>query len=314
MIEFEKPNIECVENDENANYGKFVCEPLERGYGMTLGNSLRRVLLSSLPGAAITGIKIDGIQHEFTSIPNIVEDVVEIILNLKSIRFKKHNLEPATITLKYKGAGEITAADIKTGSDLEVINKDQHIATASSGADLSITMTVENGRGYNSSEMNKKEDADINYLPIDSIFTPVKKVNYNVENTRVGNKVDYDKLIIEVWTDGSITPASALSLAATVTMGHLEVFKELSSISDGVNVMLEVEEEKENEILTQPIEDLELTKRPLNCLRIQAISTIGQLVSYTRKEVSEFKNLGKKSLEEIDERLKANEIWYKDEE
>lgn len=314
MLEFETPSVECIKRDSEGTYAKFVCEPLERGYGMTLGNSLRRVLLSSLPGAAITGIKIEGIQHEFTNIPNIVEDVMEIILNLKSVRFRKFDDEVETVTLKFKGAGEIKASEIKTGSSLEIVNKDLHIATASKGANLNITMFVENGRGYNSVEMNKKDNVDINFLPIDSIFTPVKKVNYSVENTRVGNRVDFDKLIIEIWTDGSITPEDAISLASRVTISHLEVFKKLSDYSKDKKIMLDPITESVKEFVDGFIEDLELNRRPLNCLRINNVKKISDIITKTRTEVSEFKNLGKKSLLEIDDALKKKNLWYKDEE
>jgi len=229
MIEFEKPNIECLVDDRINNYGKFVCEPLERGYGITLGNALRRVLLSSLPGAAITGVKIEGVQHEFTTIPNIVEDVMEIILNLKSVRFKMDTQEPKKLTLKHKGAGVITAGDIKTVDGIEVLNKDLVIATASEGANLVMELTVEKGRGYNTVERNKKENEDINYIAIDSIFTPVKKVNYVIENTRVGDRTDYDRLVLEVWTDGSLTTEESISLAAKIMIKEIKTVRDLIS-------------------------------------------------------------------------------------
>ena len=227
MIEFEKPNIVCSETDDKRNYAKFICEPLERGYGMTIGNSLRRILLSSLPGAAITSIKLDGVLHEFSTIKGIVEDVPELIVNLKNVRLKVTDNEEKIIRIVHKGAGEITAGDIETDGTVEVLNKELHIATASAEADLHLEMTVNRGRGYNVADKNKKENSPIDVLPIDSIFTPVKKVNYTVENTRVGQMVDYDKLTIEVWTDGSLKPFEALSLAAKVMVGHLELFIDL---------------------------------------------------------------------------------------
>lgn len=299
MIEFEKPNIASVVVDEENNYGKFECQPLERGYGTTLGNSLRRILLSSLPGAAITGIKIEGIQHEFTTIPNIVEDVMDIILNLKEIRFKYEDDEPKKISLKHKGAGEITAGDIKEVAGLEVLNPEVHIATASAGANLNMELTVERGRGYNTSDKNAKENEDISYLPIDSIFTPVVKVNYSVENTRVGNRVDYDKLIMEIWTDGSITAKEALSYAAKIMSGHLEAFTELSDKVNDKEIMVETKIDNNEELLELKVDELALTKRPLNCLRIQEVKTLEDLISYSIEEISQFKNLGAKSLEEI---------------
>jgi DNA-directed RNA polymerase subunit alpha len=238
MIEFEKPNIECVEADDKRNYAKFICEPLERGYGMTIGNSLRRILLSSLPGAAITSVKIDGVVHEFSTIPGVVEDVPELIVNLKSVRIRVHDNDEKIIRIDHKGAGEVTAADIVTDGTIEILNPELHIATTSENCDLHMEMTVNRGRGYNVAEKNKKENSSIDVLPIDSIFTPVKKVNYTVENTRVGQMVDYDKLTIEVWTDGSLKPFEALSLAAKVMTGHLELFIDLSETAKNTQVMI----------------------------------------------------------------------------
>lgn len=313
MLEFVKPKIKLIDEDKENNYGKFVCEPLERGYGTTLGNSLRRTMLSSLPGAAITGIKIEGIQHEFTCIPNIVEDVVEIILNLKEIRFIKYGEEPIYLELTHKGAGEITAGDIKEVAGIEIINKDKHIATASNGADLKMSLLVENGRGYNTVEDNEKENVDINFLPIDSIFTPIKKVNYQVVPTRVGNKFDYDKLEIEIWTDGSLTAGDALSVASRVLISHFEIFNNLSEFNEGMKVMAEPVKDEQGKLLTTPITDLGFNKRPLNCLRIQMIETLGDLVGYKRSEVKKFKNLGSKSMEEIEEKLKELKLDFKPE-
>ena len=247
MIEFEKPNIECLAINEDESYGKFVCEPLERGYGMTIGNSLRRILLSSLPGAAITSVKIEGVLHEFSSIPNVIEDVPEIIVNLKSVRLKMHENEVKTIKIDFNGEGEVKAGDIITDSSIEILNPDLHIATVAEGGFLHMEMTVDRGRGYNVAEKNKTQNQAIDVLPIDSIFTPVKKVNYQVENTRVGQMVDYDKLTIEVWTDGSLKAYEALSLAAKVMTGHLELFIDLSETAKNTKVMVEkAESERKN--------------------------------------------------------------------
>ena len=303
MIEFEKPNIECLAANDEENYAKFVCEPLERGYGMTIGNSLRRILLSSLPGTAITTIKIDGVVHEFSTIPNVVEDVPEIIVNLKSVRLKSFDNEQKKLKIDFKGEGEVTAGDIITDGTVEVLNKDLHIATVSEGGHLVIEMTVNTGRGYNTAEQNKKEGQDISVLPIDSIYTPVKKVNYSVENTRVGQMVDYDKLVIEVWTDGSLKPYEALSLAAKVMTGHLELFIDLSEAAKNTQVMVEKEESKKEKVLEMTIEDLELSVRSFNCLKRAGIVTVEDLVNKTQSEMMKVRNLGKKSLDEVTNKL-----------
>ena len=281
MIEFERPNIKCLEIDNETNYAKFVCEPLERGYGVTIGNSLRRILLSSLPGAAITSVKIEGVVHEFSTIANVVEDVPEIIVNLKMIRLKLHENEEKTIRIDVKGEGEVKAGDIITDSSVEVLNPDLHIATLSEGAHLQIEMTVDMGRGYNSAEKNKKENQPIDVLPIDSIYTPVKKVNYAVENTRVGQNIDYDKLTIELWTDGSLAPYEALSLAAKVMTSHLELFIDLSETAKNTQVMIEKEENKKEKVLEMSIEDLELSVRSFNCLKRAGISTVEDITNMT---------------------------------
>jgi len=299
MIEFEKPNIECLAINEDESYGKFVCEPLERGYGMTIGNSLRRILLSSLPGAAITSVKIEGVVHEFSSIPNVVEDVPEIIVNLKMVRLKLHENEEKTIRIDVKGEGEVKAGDIITDDSVEVLNPDLHIATLAEGAHLQIEMTAERGRGYNSAEKNKKDNMPINVLPIDSIYTPVKKVNYSVENTRVGQNIDYDKLTIELWTDGGLAPYEALSLAAKVMTGHLELFIDLSETAKNTQVMIEKEENKKEKVLEMSIEDLELSVRSFNCLKRANISTVEDIAKMTESEMMKVRNLGKKSLDEV---------------
>ena len=299
MIEFERPNIKCLEIDNETNYAKFVCEPLERGYGVTIGNSLRRILLSSLPGAAITSVKIEGVVHEFSTIPNVVEDVTEIIVNLKMVRLKLHENEEKTIRIDVKGEGEVTAGDIITDSSVEILNPDLHIATLSEGAHLQMEMTVERGRGYNSAEKNKKENQPLGVLPIDSIYTPVKKVNYAVENTRVGQNIDFDKLTIELWTDGSLAPYEALSLAAKVMTSHLELFIDLSETAKNTQVMIEKEENKKEKVLEMSIEDLELSVRSFNCLKRAGIATVEDITNMTEQEMMKVRNLGKKSLDEV---------------
>ena len=303
MIEFEKPNIECLEVDDAKNYAKFVCEPLERGYGVTIGNSLRRILLSSLPGCAITSVKIDGVLHEFSGIDNVVEDVPDIIMNLKSVRLKFDGNEEKILRIDAKGEGEVLASDIITDGTVEILNPDLHIATVAEGGSLRMEMTADKGRGYNSSEKNKKPNQDISVLPIDSIYTPVKKVNYQVENTRVGQTVDYDKLIIEVWTDGSLKAHEALSLAAKVMTGHLELFIDLSETTKNTQVMIEKEESKKEKVLEMTIEELELSVRSFNCLKRAGISTVEDLTNKTDSEMMKVRNLGKKSLEEVTAKL-----------
>ncbi|CDD16034.1 MAG: DNA-directed RNA polymerase subunit alpha [Clostridia bacterium] len=305
MIEFEKPNIKCLEADDENNYAKFVCEPLERGYGITIGNSLRRILLSSLPGSAITSVKIEGVLHEFTTVPNVVEDVPEIIINLKNVRLKLDKNEEKTLRINFDGPGEVTAGDIETDGSVEVLNPDLHIATVSEGGHLVIEMTADMGRGYNTAEKNKKQEQAIGVLPIDSIYTPVKKVNYSVENTRVGQMVDYDKLTIEVWTDGSLKPYEALSIAAKVMTGHLELFIDLSETAKNTQVMVEKEESKKEKVLEMSIEDLELSVRSFNCLKRAAISTVEDLTNKTEADMMKVRNLGKKSLDEVTNKLHA---------
>ena len=303
MIEFEKPNIKCLEVDEGSNYAKFVCEPLERGYGVTIGNSLRRILLSSLPGSAITSVKIDGVVHEFSTIPNVVEDVPEIIINLKNVRLKLDKNEEKVLRINFKGEGEVTAGDIITDGTVEVLNPDLHIATVSEGGSLIVEMTADMGRGYNTAEKNKKPEQSLGDLPIDSIYTPVKKVNYSVENTRVGQMVDYDKLTIEVWTDGSLKPYEALSLAAKVMTGHLELFIDLSEATKNTQIMIEKEESKKEKVLEMSIEDLELSVRSFNCLKRAGISTVEDLTNKSEADMMKVRNLGKKSLDEVTNKL-----------
>ena len=313
MIEFEKPNIECLEVDDNNNYAKFVCEPLERGYGVTIGNSLRRILLSSLTGCALTSVKIEGVLHEFSSIPNVVEDVPEIIVTLKFVRLKFTENEEKVMRINFKGEGEVTAGDIITDGTVEILNPDLHIATVAEGGQLIMELTADMGRGYSPSEKNKKPNQDISVLPIDSIYTPVKKVNYQVKNTRVGQMVDYDKLIIEVWTDGSLKAHEALSLAAKVMTGHLELFIDLSEATKNTQVMIEKEESKKEKVLETSIEELELSVRSFNCLKRAGISTVEDLTNRSENDMMKVRNLGKKSLDEVIAKLHSLGLNFRQE-
>lgn len=313
MIEFEKPNIECLEVDNANNYAKFVCEPLERGYGVTIGNSLRRILLSSLTGCAITSVKIEGVLHEFSSIPNVVEDVPEIIVNLKNVRLKFAENEEKVMRINFKGEGEVTAGDIITDGTVEILNPELHIATVSEGGQLIMEMTADMGRGYTPSEKNKKPNQDISVLPIDSIYTPVKKVNYQVKNTRVGQMVDYDKLIIEVWTNGSLKAHEALSLAAKVMTGHLELFIDLSEATKNTQVMIEKEESKKEKVLETSIEELELSVRSFNCLKRAGIATVEDLTNKSESDMMKVRNLGKKSLDEVTAKLHSLGLGFAEE-
>ncbi|KGG81031.1 DNA-directed RNA polymerase subunit alpha [Caloranaerobacter azorensis H53214] len=303
MIEIEKPRIEIVEMSEDNTYGKFVVEPLERGYGTTLGNSLRRILLSSLPGAAVTSIKIQGVLHEFSTIPGVVEDVTEIILNLKSLVAIMHTNEPVTLRIEAEGQGEVTAGDIITGPEVEILNKDLHIATLDEDGKLYMELEMAKGRGYVPAEKNKKENHTIGVIPIDSIFTPVRKVNFKVENTRVGQITDYDKLILEVWTDGSIKPDEATSLGAKIMSEHLNLFITLTDHVNDVEIMVEKEEDKKEKVLEMTIEELDLSVRSYNCLKRAGINTVDELTKKTEEDMMKVRNLGKKSLEEVQRKL-----------
>lgn len=305
MIEIEKPRIECVEINEKKDYARFVVEPLESGYGITLGNSLRRVLLSSLPGAAVTSVKIEGVLHEFSSIPGVMEDVTDIILNLKMLALKVHSDEPQVVWLEATSEGEVTAADIQLNSDVEILNPELHIATLDSGAKLSMEITVEKGRGYRPSEKNRKEEHVIGVIPVDSIFSPIKKVNYTVSDTRVGQITDYDKLTLEVWTDGTILPDEAVSLSAKILNDHFKLFIGLTEKIGDVEIMVEKEEEEKDKILDMSIEELDFSVRSYNCLKRAGINTVGELIQKTEEEMMKVRNLGKKSLEEVDEKLKS---------
>ena len=314
MIEFEKPNIKCLEIDKIRNYGKFICEPLERGYGITIGNSLRRIMLSSLPGAAIKSVKIEGADNEFTTIPNVVEDVPELILNLKMVRLKFDKNEEKNLRIDFNKEGEVTAGDIITDGTVEILNPDLHIATVAKGGKLYIDMIADKGRGYNDAEKNKKPNQPIGVISIDSIYSPVKKVNYSVENTRVGQMVDYDKLTIEIWTDGSIEPYEALGLSAKVLTEHLMLFVDLSETAKTMPIMVEKEENQKEKILEKPIEDLELSVRSFNCLKRSNIGTVADLTNKTEAEMMKVKNLGKKSLDEVVAKLKELGLEFRKEE
>ena len=303
MIEFEKPKIECLKLDNDNMYAKFVCEPLERGYGVTIGNSLRRILLSSLPGAAITSIKVDGVEHEFTTIPGIIEDVVEIILNLKSVRLKITDNEEKALRIDVDEEGEVTAADITTDGTVEILNPTQHICTITGGGKLHMELTANRGRGYNPSSKNKEPNQPLGVIAIDSIYTPVKKVNFFVENTRVGQITDYDKLTIELWTDGSLLPHEALSLAAKVMNEHLALFIDLSEATKNTEIMVEKEESKKEKVLEMTIEELDLSVRSYNCLKRAGIVNVEDLTNKTEDDMMKVRNLGRKSLEEVTNKL-----------
>ena len=301
MIEIERPKIESEDNTEND--GRFVVEPLERGFGTTLGNSLRRVLLSSLPGVAASSVKIDGVLHEFTTIEGVREDVTEIVLNLKERIVKLHSEGSKKVIVDAGGACEVTAGDIIADSDVEIINPELHIATLSPNAKLYMEIILEHGRGYVSAERNKKQDMPIGQIAVDSIFTPIRKVNFRVEDTRVGQITDYDKLTLEVWTDGSIKPDEAVSLAAKILTEHLLLFINLTEHVQGVEIMVEKEEDKKEKILEMTIEELDLSVRSYNCLKRAGINTVEELVQRNEEEMMKVRNLGRKSLEEVQQKL-----------
>lgn len=303
MIEIEKPKIETVEISDDAKYGKFVVEPLERGYGTTLGNSLRRILLSSLPGAAVTSIQIDGVLHEFSTIEGVVEDVTTIILNLKKLALKIYSDEEKTLEIDMSGAGVVTAADINHDSDVEILNPDLYIAELAANGKLRMRLTAKNGRGYTVADDNKREDQPIGVIPIDSIYTPVSKVSYFVENTRIGQSADYDKLTLEVWTDGSIGPKEAISLAAKIMMEHLNIFVDLTDEAQHAEIMVEKEEDQKEKVLEMTIEELDLSVRSYNCLKRAGINTVQELANKTEEDMMKVRNLGRKSLEEVKAKL-----------
>ena len=303
MIEIEKPTIECVFSNEDPNYGKFVVEPLERGYGTTLGNSLRRILLSSLPGVAVTSVKIDGILHEFLTIPGVKEDVTEIILNLKKLAVKLNGESTKKVLINAIGPKEVTAADIIGDSELEICNPDLHIATLEEGATLVMEINLARGRGYVPADQNKTENTPIAVIPTDSIYTPVRKVNFTVENTRVGQVTDYDKLILEIWTDGSISPSEGVSIGAKIMQEHLNLFIELTDSTDALEIMVEKEEDQKEKALEMTIEELELSVRSFNCLKRAAINTVEELTQKSEDDMMKVRNLGKKSLDEVKAKL-----------
>ncbi len=303
MIEIEKPRIECIDAAEDGSYGKFIVEPLERGYGTTLGNSLRRVLLSSLPGTAVTSIKIAGISHEFSTIPGVKEDVTEIVLNVKNIVAKLHTPEPQTVTIEATEEGEVTAGDIKSTGEVEILNPDLHIATLGANATFSMELTFAHGRGYVSAERNKPAQAAIGLLPVDSIYTPVHKVNYHVENTRVGNMTDYDKLTLEVWTNKTISARDAVSYSAKILNDHLLLFVDLSEEIGNTSTVIDKPENPRDKVLEMTIEELDLSVRSFNCLKRAGINTVEDLISKTQEDMMKVRNLGHKSLEEVINKL-----------
>ena len=303
MIEIEKPTIECIYSNEDPNYGKFVVEPLERGYGTTLGNSLRRILLSSLPGVAVTSVKIDGILHEFSTIPGVKEDVTEIILNLKKLAVKLNGENTKRVLINAIGPKEVTAADILGDSDVEIFNPELHIATLEENATLIMEINLARGRGYVPAEMNKDENTPISVIPTDSIFTPVRKVNFTVENTRVGQVTDYDRLVLEIWTDGSVTPSEGVSIGSKIMQEHLSLFVELTDSAEGMEIMVEKEENQKEQALEMTIDELELSVRSFNCLKRAAINTVEELTHRSEEDMMKVRNLGKKSLDEVKHKL-----------
>lgn len=307
MIEIEKPRIEVAELSEDKNYGKFVVEPLERGFGNTLGNSLRRVLLSSLPGVAVTSVKIDGVLHEFSTIPGVKEDVTELVLNLKSLIANLHSTGPKTIEINEVGPCIVKAENIKCDSEVEILNPDLHIATLNSDAKLYMEITLDRGRGYVSAERNKQRMTTnvLGVIPIDSVYTPVLKVNYNVENTRVGQITDYDKLSLEVWTNGVINAKEAVSLSAKVLTEHLNLFSDLSEKTQNVEIMVEKSDQNKEHILEMTLEELDLSVRSFNCLKRAGVVTVEDLIKLSEEDMMKVRNLGRKSLEEVIHKIES---------
>ncbi|MDO4166435.1 MAG: DNA-directed RNA polymerase subunit alpha [Eubacteriales bacterium] len=314
MLDFKEPNIKVAEISEDKKYGRFVVEPLERGYGTTLGNSLRRIMLSSLPGTAVSHIKVDGVVHEFSAIPGVKEDVSEIIMNIKSLAIKNNSEtdEVKTAYIEATGEGVVRASDIQVDSDIEIMNPDQVIATLSGGADcrLYIEMTIVNGRGYVSSDKNKRDDLPINVIAIDSIFTPVERVNIKIENTRVGQITDFDKLTLDVYTDGTIEPSDAVSLAAKVLSDHLKSFIDLSDKSSKIQVIAAEEENSKDKVMEMNIDELELSVRSYNCLKRAGINTVEELCNRTPEDMMKVRNLGRKSLEEVVAKLQELDLSF----
>lgn len=312
MIEIEKPTIECLEMSDDNAYGKFVLEPLERGYGTTLGNSLRRILLSSLPGTAVKWVKIDGVLHEFSTIEGIKEDVIEILLNLKGLAAKIHSDDDTKILrIEANEPGAVTAGDIIADADVEILDPDMYICTLEDNASLNMEIALSKGRGYVPAEANKEQGLPIGIIPMDSIYTPVKKVNFTVENTRVGQVANYDKLILEVWTDGTIKPDEATSLGAKIMSEHLNLFINMTESMSNVEIMVEKEEDKKEKVLEMTIEELDLSVRSYNCLKRAGINTVEELTLKTEDDMMKVRNLGKKSLEEVKHKLAELELGLK---
>ncbi len=303
MVEIEKPRIESNEKDGDISYGKYVVEPLEHGYGTTLGNALRRILLSSLPGTAVTTIKIAGVQHEFSTIPGVKEDVTQIVLNVKGITAKLHSPGTKRVYIQASGEGEVTAGDIKADGEVEILNPELHIATLSADATLNMELTLSHGRGYVPADRNKPEQTIIGVIPVDSLYSPVNRVNYTVENTRVGNMTDYDKLTLEVWTDGTISARDAVSLGARILCDHLVLFTDLSDTVGTRSTVVEKPETQRDKVLEMTIEELDLSVRSFNCLKRANINTVEDLISKTEDEMMKVRNLGRKSLEEVINKL-----------
>ncbi len=316
MLRFEKPEYKVVEYVENNFYGKFVLEPLERGFGRTIGNALRRVMLSSLPGSAITNIKIEGVLHEFQKIDGIVEDVTEIVLNLKSLVLKNHTEEDRVLHLKSSKEGQVTAGDIEKNSDIEIVNPDLVICTLSKGGSIDMTMKVSNGRGYVDAKQNAKNipDAEVGYIAIDSLYSPIERISYDVEDARVGQNENYDKLILDVWTNGSMHPEEAIALASRILIEHFEVVTKLNSISDVTGLLTDKEDDPITKTLETPIEELDLSVRAYNCLKRAAIHTIQDITTISEDEMMKIRNLGKKSLKEVMDKIKDMGLKFRDDE
>ena len=314
MIEMQRPEIKCVNVDADTFYARFEVEPLERGFGITLGNSLRRILLSSLPGYAIDTIKIDGIAHEFSTVPGVTENVTDLILNLKQVCLKSDDRDQKELSIRAKGPCEVTAADIVTDSSITVVNKDLHMAYVDENSELNIDMTAIKGRGYREGTRANYEDLSLNALPIDSIFTPVKKVNFQIEKTRVGQRADYDKLTMDIWTNGVIEPYQALSMAAKILNEHLEMFIDLSEIAKTMSIMSQKELSMKDKLLETPIEDLEFSVRSYNCLKRAGIHTVADVVSKTEQDMMKVRNLGKKSLDEVVKKIADLGLEFKSKE
>lgn len=316
MMEIERPRIETAQLSEDGRHGVFIVEPLERGFGTTLGNSLRRTLLSSLPGVAVTNIKIDGIAHEFSTIDGVKEDVTELVLNIKGVKAKLHSDEPKTVRIEMSGEGEVTAADIQHDADLELLNPDHHIAQIAEGGALMMDLTFDKGRGYVPAERNKEgaDEMGLGSIPIDSIYTPVLKVNYNVENTRVGQITDFDKLSLELWTDGTLNAKEAVSLAARVMTEHLNLFVHLSEEAVEAEIMVEKEDDEKEKTLEMTIEELDLSVRSFNCLKRAGINTVEELISRTEEDMMKVRNLGRKSLAEVNDKLDSLGLSFADKE